>query len=292
MVDEETPLTGGSSTLGQKVIVLNIERIRFWGLLGGAALLLTGVFVSTFAVVFPETDTPSSFWDKLFHGAPSDFDSKQTFIYKMFGFNHTCTMLDFNPSKTISALIIMLHTVPCCFFVVCHYLRITAQTDPKYDSLKKVTNIFTPIQFLVFLYFYMVFVNSPDGVYGTPEGMTKFTLHYIPYMLWQLGMLLMGIQQCWFIHLKGMVPFSWITVDMMWTYVQFLIVLFCVYCYFCWSFILGSPAWDTHTSLLGKRAAQTIMYTWDIAAVVVPTIMAWVESTDGNDTMFVFKELQ
>ena len=35
MVDEETPLTGGSPTLGQKVIVLNIERIRFFGLLGG-----------------------------------------------------------------------------------------------------------------------------------------------------------------------------------------------------------------------------------------------------------------
>jgi len=291
MVDEETPLTGGSPTLGQKVIVLNIERIRFFGLLGGAVLLFTGLFVSTYAVNFPVKENPSSFWDKLLHGAPSDFDSTQTFIYQLFGFNHTCTLLDFNPSKTIAALIIMLHTLPCCFFVVCHYLRITAQTDPKYANLQKTTVILTPIQFIVFIYFYMVFVNSPDGEYGTEEGMHKFTLHYLPYMLWQLGMLLMGIQQCWFIALKGMIPFSWITPLMMWRYVQFMIFLFIVYSWFCWSFILGSPAWDTSTPM-GLLLAKTIMYGWDIVAVVVPTVMAWYESTDGNDTMLVFKELQ
>lgn len=291
MANEGTPLVGGGSNLGEMTIRLNIERIRFWGLLGGAALLMTGTFVSTFAVVFPPKPDPSSFFDKLFRGAPSDFDTTQTFIYQLFHFNHTCTMLDFNPSKTISALIIMLHTIPINFFVVCHYLRITSHNEPEFDNIKKVSKIFTPLQFIFFSYFYMVFVNSPDGEYGTKEGMTKFTLHYIPYMTWQLGMLLMAIQQCWYIQLKGLVPFSWISVTMLWRYCQFLMVMFIVYTAFCWSFILEHPLWNTESGI-GNTFAKIVMYTWDISAVVVPTVFAWVESTDGNDTMFVFKELQ
>lgn len=293
MVDEESPLTGGRrGGLGTMEIKLNIERIRFWGLMGGAVLLLTGTFVSNYAVVFPAKDNPSTFWDKLFHGAPSDFDSTQTFIYQMFGFNHTCSMLDFNPSKTIAALIIMLHTIPVNFFVVCHYLRITSHTHPKYDNLKMCTKFMTPCQFIFFTYFYMVFVNSPDGEFGTAEGMKKFTMHYIPYMTWQLGMMMMAIQQCWYISLKGVIPFSWVTPLMMWRYVQLMMVMFVAYTYFCWSFILGSPAWETHKGGVGKLAALCIMYGWDIISVGIPTIFAWCESTDGNDTKFVFSELQ
>ena len=95
----------------------------------------------------------------------------------------------------------MLHIIPVNVFVICHYLRVTSQSDPKYDNLKKVTKIFTPLQFVFISYFYMVFVNSPDKEFGTPEGTLAFTLHYIPYCLWQLGMLLMAIQQCWYLHL-------------------------------------------------------------------------------------------
>jgi len=291
MADEETPLVGGGNTLGQRTIRLNIERIRMWGLLGGAALLMTGTFVSTFVVVFPAHDDTSSFFDKLFRGAPSDFDTTQTFIYQLFHFNHTCTMLDFNPAKTISALVIMFHTIPVNFFVVCHYLRITSHTEAKYDTLKKLTTIFTPIQFVFFAYFYMVFVNSPDGETGTKEGMTKFVLHYIPYMTWQSGMVLMAIQQCWYLVLKEQIPFSWLSPAMLWRYCQLLMAMFVLYCAFCWSFILGHPLWNTEAGI-GNTAAKCIMIGFDVIAVVVPTVMAYFESKDGNDTLFVFKELQ
>ena len=292
MVDEETPLTGGVG-LGTKTITLNIERVRFYALLGGAVLLLTGKFVTTFGVVFPKEmhPDPSSMWDKLFNGAPSDFTEKETFIYKLFGFNHTCTLLDFNPSKTVAALIIMLHTLPLSFFVICHYIRVMSHTEPIFKGLQTYSSIASPIQFIVFTYFYMVFVNSPDGEFGTPEAMTSFTLHYIPYMSWQLGMLLMGIQQCWYIYLKDQVPFSWVSRDMMWNYCVFMMVVFVIYTYFCWSFILGAPAWETHYGP-GRGLAIFLMYLWDVIAVIVPTVFAYYESIDGNDSSITFKELQ
>jgi len=291
MVDEETALVQGGSHIGKHVYKINIERIRFFGLLGGAVLLGTGYFVSTYAVVFPPKDDPSSFWDKVTRKAPSDFDTTQTFIFKMFHFNHTCTFLDFNPSKTIAALIIQLHTLPLMFFVVCHYLRIQAQTNPVYDNLKIVTKIFSPISFITLAYFYMVFVNSPNGEFGTDDGMLKFTLHWIPYMCWQLGMLLMAVQQCWFIACKGDFPLPWITPKLMFAYVQFMLVMFIIYGSFVWSFIFNKPLWDTHAGTPGAVAAKLIMFVWDLIAAIVPTIFAFIESRDGNDTVFTFHEL-
>mmetsp|Transcript_15755 Transcript_15755/g.22404 ORF Transcript_15755/g.22404 Transcript_15755/m.22404 type:complete len:292 (-) Transcript_15755:90-965(-) len=291
MVDEETPLNRGSNSLGKISFVMNIERIRFFGLMGVVALLFVGAFTSHYAVVYPPKEDPSSFWDKLFHGAPSDFEASQTFIFKLFHFNHTCSVLDFNPSKTLSALVIMLHTIPINFFVICHYLRITSHTEPKFVNLTKFTKVATPIQFIFFTFFYMVFVNSPDGEFGTDEGMRKFALHYAFYAFWQFGMLLMAIQQCWYIHLKEMIPFPWVTPKMMWIYLKFMVVLFVIYTWFCVSFIVDRPAWDTNGGF-GRFFAITIMYTWDVVAVVIPSIFAWYESSDGADTKFTFEELQ
>mmetsp|Transcript_17131 Transcript_17131/g.37181 ORF Transcript_17131/g.37181 Transcript_17131/m.37181 type:complete len:292 (+) Transcript_17131:109-984(+) len=291
MVDEETPLTGGK-VYGTKTMQFNIERIRLFGLLGAVVLILVGTFVSKYAVVFPPKDDPSTFLEKLM-GAPSDFVSEKTFIYQFFGFNHTCSMLDFNPSKTISALIIMLHIMPMDFFIICHYLRVTTQTDPKYDNLKKVTKIFSPLEFAFMTYFYLVFVNSPDGVYGTHAGTMKFIAHYTPYMLWQLGMVMMAIQQCWYIALKDMIPLSWVTKEMMWTYCQMMMVMFVVYTVFCWAFIVGSPLWPTTSDHpVGQFVAKCVMYGWDLISIAIPAYFAYLESSDGNDTQFTFKELQ
>lgn len=290
MTDEETPLTGGR-TFGSRKIAFNLEMIRFFALLGGIALLITGKTVSNFAVVFPAKSDPSSVWDKLFNGAPSDFDPTKTFIFQLFGFNHTCTVLDFNPSKTISALVIMLHTMPLCFFVLCHYMRVTSHTDPCFKNLQRFTTIFTPFQFIAFTYFFMVFVNSPDGEHGTPEGMRKFVFHYVPYMCWQLGMLLMAVQQCWYIYLKDQIPYECITKDMLWGYIVFMGILFVIYTYFCWSFIYGKPAWDTFSEP-GRTLGIIIMYTWDFVAVVIPLVFAHKEAQDGKDSEIVFNELQ
>lgn len=290
MADEESPLTGGVQDGGKKSIMINIETIRFWGLLAGGALLMSGLFFSTYMVNFPVHDNPSTFMDKLLHGAPSDFDATQTYIYKMFHFNHTCSLLDFNPSKTVSALVLQLHTLPVIVFVICHYCRIQIQLDPKFDNLKMATKYFSPFQFLTLLYFYMVFVNSPYGEYGTKEALHNFILHYIPYMLWQMGMLLMAIQQCWFISLKGRIPFTWVTKEYLWYYVQFLMVMFVIYTAFVWSFVFSMPLWNTATQP-GNFIAKLIMYTWDVASVVIPTVFAWYEAKESDESIITFYEI-
>uniref|UniRef100_A0A6T9ZJV4 Uncharacterized protein n=1 Tax=Pseudo-nitzschia delicatissima TaxID=44447 RepID=A0A6T9ZJV4_9STRA len=188
----------------------------------------------------------------------------------------------------------MLHTIPTSLFVVCHYFRIQSHTNPIFANLKKFSKIATPIEVIATAYFYMVFVNSPDGEYDTQEGMTKFILHYIPYMCWQLGLLLMAIQQCWYICLKRMIPAplkAFVTPEIMYRYCQMLCVLFVIYTWFCWSFIAGSPAWDT-TSGIGLHFAKFIMYFWNFCAVLVPAIFAYFESNDGDDFCITFQELQ
>ena len=290
MADEETPLTSGRP-LGSRKITFNLEKIRMFALLSVAVFLITGKAVSKFAVVFPTKSDPSTVWDKVFNGAPSDFIPEETFIYKLFGFNHNCTIVDFNPAKTISALIfVMFFTMPACFFVICHFLRITSHTEVCFKNLQRYSKIATPIEFTVFTYFCMVFVNSPVGEYGTPEGTLKFTLHYIPYVGWQLGLLLMAIQQSWYMYLRNRLPFSWVTKGVLLFNIKLMVVVFIVYTYFVCSFIIGSPAWDTFSEP-GRTAGITLMYTWDVLAIVIPTLFAYSECKYGNDSEIIFNEL-
>ena len=290
MADEETPLTSGRP-LGSRKITFNLEKIRMFALLSVAVFLITGKAVSKFAVVIPTKSDPSTVWDKVFNGAPSDFIPEETFIYKLFGFNHNCTIVDFNPAKTISALIfVMFFTMPACFFVICHFLRITSHTEVCFKNLQRYSKIATPIEFTVFTYFCMVFVNSPVGEYGTPEGTLKFTLHYIPYVGWQLGLLLMAIQQSWYMYLRNRLPFSWVTKGVLLFNIKLMVVVFIVYTYFVCSFIIGSPAWDTFSEP-GRTAGITLMYTWDVLAIVIPTLFAYSECKYGNDSEIIFNEL-
>lgn len=287
--DEGTPLVGVAPGFKKQKLVVNVEFLRFFGLSMGIVLLAVGTFMSMYMVVFPPHDDTHTFMQKL-AGAKSDFDTTQTYIYKLFHFNHTCTMLDFNPAKTCAALVIMLHTLPCLAFVILHHAQVLGQTHPKFDNLKKMSNVFSPIQFIVFLYFYMVFVNSPNGEYGTRDGKLRFTFHYIPYMLWQMGILLMAIQQNWYISLKEEIPISWITKDMVWGYCVFLMIMFIVYSCFVWSFIFEAPLWNTQVPF-GKFCAKLIMYGWDICAVLVPMCFAYVEAKRNNPNVIEFYEM-
>ena len=100
----------------------------------------------------------------------------------------------------------------------------------------------------------------------------------------------MAVQQCWYMYLKDRLPFSWVTKGMLWFYLQFMMVLFIVYTYFVWSFVIGSPAWDTFSEP-GRTAAITMMHTWDIVAVIIPTLFAYMECKCGNDSQIIFNEL-
>mmetsp|Transcript_51740 Transcript_51740/g.58658 ORF Transcript_51740/g.58658 Transcript_51740/m.58658 type:complete len:299 (-) Transcript_51740:88-984(-) len=284
---EEDPIIGRGKCPNELSWKFNIEMLRFWGIILFIPFLVTGYVVTRFAVVFPPHDDISSVWDKIWNGAPSDFDETQTYVYQKFHFSHFCSVLDFNPAKTVSAILVMFHIIPICAFVIMHYFRVMSQTDPAFDNLKKATKIMTPIQFVFFLYFYLVFVNSPDGEINTPEGDNAFILHYIPYWLWQIAALLMAIQQCWYMSLKDSIP-EWLTAKSMWMYLQSIVALVFVYHVMVFSFILNVPIFNTEEGV-GRYTAMFIMWIEVVYAILIPAFFAYIQSKDGNDFEIVFK---
>lgn len=290
MVDEETPLTGGTKGTSEPVLRVNIERLRFVGLSAMIVLLIVGNIVTENFVVFPATDNPSSGWDKLLGRAPSDFHEEKTLIFWLFKFNHTCTVLDFNPSKTVSALLMMVHTVPIDLFIILSYYRIKGEND-NFKYLKIYAKYASIFQFVCVTYFYMVFVNSPDGEPNTQEGINSFIKHYIPYMLWQTAMFLMAIQQCWYISLKDVIPFPWISRRMLRIYLYSMGVMLVIYTWFIWSFIIGfgEGLWDTSTDF-GRICAMIVMWVWNGYCIIIPLICAWIEAgnADAAVTEIVF----
>jgi hypothetical protein len=270
MPDEGTPLVGPNGSKAKKLsITFNIEILRFYGLCAGMLLLAVGGFVTNVFVEFPKG---SGGWH------PEDI-----FIYKLFGFNHTCTLLDFNPAKTVSAIVIMFHSIPMMMFVVLSYYRI------KYDysqneiprALWLYSKITSPIIFICFTYFFMVFVNSPDG-----DSMIDFTLHYIPYMCWQTGMILQSIEQCLYIAHKDLIPFG-LSKGALKGYCVFMVGLGIYYTTFIWSFILGSPILDTSVPV-NNVFAQALMYSFDAVVVAIPAFFAYHSSKNGNVSIIDF----
>lgn len=142
--------------------------------------IISGLFVTTFFVVFPENDNPSSPWHKITRKAPSDFISTETYVYKLFGVKHSCSWVDFEPARSVAAVIQVLYQVPIMLFVILNYFRIGSESHPKFDKLRLFSKISSPFEFVFFAIFYMVFVNSPDGEYGTTEGRNQFLKHYFP----------------------------------------------------------------------------------------------------------------
>jgi hypothetical protein len=284
MVDEETSLIAGGSPARKKIRKkFNIEILRIMGLCGMIAMLIAGNVISWLFVNFPEKENPSSWQDKLFLRSPSDFDKTQTYIHMLFHFNHTCSVIDFEPAKSICAMILMFYEIPTLLFTILSYYRTQFEQDPKFDTLKTVNKILTPIQFFMTLYVYMVSVNPPNlppDTFGTYEADWLYFKHYLPFMGYQFSMLFMGIQQTWYICLTEAVPYQWVSVDVMRWYLKFFIGLTIYYTVFIWSFMPLVPPYtpilDT-TVPMEKIFAQVLMYLWLAMAVVIPLIFSFGE---------------
>jgi len=245
----------------------NIEWLRFWGLIAGSVLLITGTIVTNHFVEYPE--------------GSGGFDYKATFIYEIFHFNHTCTVLDFNPSRTVSGLVMMLHTIPMDLFIVLSYYR--AKHDYASEEIHKwlwyYYKITTPFNFIAMTYFYMVFVNPPMD-------MDSFILHYIPYMLWQIAMVLMAIGQCAYISQMDVTPFN-IPKLALRIYLFIVVLTGIYYTIFVWSFIGRSPILNTEITS-SRNFAVCLMYFFDFQVAIIPTIFAFNEAKNGNTQTIQF----
>jgi len=258
----------------------HLEQIRFWALAAGGVLLTLGKYVTTH-------NTDSGLIDA-------------GYIFATYHFRHTCVYLDYNPSRTMSALIVMLQTIPLDFFIVMFYFKVKQlflKGEIKPDSrLVKITGWATPFMFITQTYFFMVFVNHPDDntfhvpstenptstdkstwvmqdYYDYPLG---FIFHYLPYMLWQAGMILMAIQHNFYLIETDKLKKLHISKEALTIYNYFIIVAGFTYTLFVWSFIFGTPLWDT-TENPGKAVGIFAMYGFDVVVVLVPSAFAFIE---------------
>lgn len=284
MANELTPLTAG----GEKIrITYNIEKLRGFGLLAGMVMLIVGrqtsLWFNQFPVL-PEGEEPNSAFDIIFRGAESNFHPDKTYIVYLFHFIHTCVWIDNNPSKTMAAIFLMMAMVPLSMFVVLHHFRLKLQPGPEYDFLKKFSRPLTIFQVLSYMYFFLCLVNSPiqeEELYTDWRGTRQFILHYFPYMMFQLALLVMSIEQIAFLlQREGRMPFGLENhKGLIRFYLYFCWVLYIIYCLFIWSHIIGGPEggiWNAGTPS-GYKATAFIMLAFDICAAIIPAICAFAE---------------
>jgi len=264
--DEYDSDEGVAAPIGKMEMSFNIEILRMIGNAGVVIMLLVGRFLTR-------------------------LDMEETFIFKLFHFNHSCTYIDFNPAKSAAALVVMVHILPICLYVVMHYKRVQAETDTSFNNYKMANKILSPITFFCTLYFFMVFVNSPDKDFEEDGAMGLFVMHYIPYMFWQFGMMVMSIQQCWYLVLKDAIPFDFVTCKWLWGWCIFLFFYFIGYTVFVWSFILKHPVWNTETDI-GNAVALAIMWGFNVFYLIIPTIFSFKLWRNGSgDYKIVINEV-
>ena len=147
----------------------------------------------------------SAFWIrmKLFVEDKPGYDPKETAIYKIFGFNHSCNVMDHMPAREVAALMSIFCCYPFVLFHIISFFRIRYDflTDEIPEKCYTISKIVTPINILSSAYIFLWFVNIPDGEYG-------FVAHYLPYMAFQLMIVLTEIQQVEYMIAKNRIPFN------------------------------------------------------------------------------------
>jgi len=202
---------------------INLEILKVLGLscpLVGLALgfvvSLTTVFTSfNFGPIHMVCDT-----------CPKDLE--KTYIVKLFGFPHTCVMIDFNPGKTYVAIIFIVGMFLLTLFTILDQARLKRDyaAHPCLKNVVTFSQYTWKLRIFCFVVFPLCFVNSPaydpdpyfdptdptvtyKEMYADGEGAWwKFIKHYIPYFLWQLAVALMAIEQGYYHYLMGTMPFN------------------------------------------------------------------------------------
>ncbi len=131
----------------------------------------------------------------------SGVDPHTTAIYKLFGFNHICNVLDHEPSKTITAMLLPLWEVPFLFYVIFNFLRIQdaykENKAPLYTYI--ISAIFLPIEILLTVWVRIIYVWSPE---------VNFLYHYLPYIGLQLLLFLVAFDNALYFYAMRALPFK------------------------------------------------------------------------------------
>mmetsp|Transcript_53292 Transcript_53292/g.59597 ORF Transcript_53292/g.59597 Transcript_53292/m.59597 type:complete len:326 (+) Transcript_53292:254-1231(+) len=291
--DETSYLVGNRNPSVPEAWRINMNLLKAIGLLFPTVGLLLGFFLS-FKFVF--TPTP-----------PVGFSSKEfdkTFIVKLFGFPHTCVFIDENPSKSPVAFIFIIGMMILIIWTFLDHVRINRDYAAGETRLKHVAT-FSKYTWLFrvfcFVLFPLCFVNSPTydpdpyldpadptvtykQLYDDHQGAWfKFILHYIPYLLWQLAVALQAIEQAFYHHNMGTMPFG-ISKTAIKIYSGGMSLLFVYYTLWIVTFLCGVPFIghtvneDPYVEHDWKENKNTqwglfIMLLYDLLTVIIPLFL-------------------
>lgn len=130
-------------------------------------------------------------------------DPETTTIYSIFGFNHDCNLLDHEPSRTISAMLLPFWQVPFLLYIGFNFLRIRdAVKENKVPGyIYTLVKIFLPFELLFTIWFALVFVWSPVDNFS-------FVMHYLPYIGFQVLLALIAIENVLYFDAVKTLPFN------------------------------------------------------------------------------------
>ncbi|NEP12980.1 MAG: hypothetical protein F6K14_22800 [Symploca sp. SIO2C1] len=198
-----------------------------------------------------------------------EVDPHTTAIYKLFGFNHTCNVLDHEPSRTISAMLLPFWEIPFLLYVVFNFLRIQdayrEKKAPGYTFV--IAAILLPIEMLLTAWFRIVFVWSPE---------VNFLNHYLPYVGFQILLFLVAFENVLYFYAMKALPFK----NNRPLAIGYLILLFTVtflYVVIGLSTALGHPILDLLNNDGQRVFFQSLSKLYFVLAIPVPLLLSWLE---------------
>ena len=198
-----------------------------------------------------------------------EIDPHTTAIYKLFGFNHPCNLLDHEPSRTVSAMLLPFWEIPFLLYAVFNFLRIQdayrENKAPRYTFL--VSAFFLPIEILLIVWFRIVFVWSPE---------VNFLNHYLPYVGFQILLFLVAFENALYFYAMKALPFK----NNRLLASGYLIVLFVItflYVLIGLSTALGYPMLDLVNNAGERLFFRSLASLYTILAIPVPLCLSWFE---------------
>lgn len=266
---------------------LNIEVFRFVAFVNILSLFAVGKIVSDLYVFAPEVPGTT-----ILGMVPTGtHDVTDTKIYQMFGFNHLCNVVDFNPSKEIAAIMVFFHVFPMnCFLCLSHmrtYLAYKNKEVPKW--LLTYSTFSTPFCIIATGLIHLWFVNGPQMEY--PDGY-GFIGHYLPYMGFQISLGLVAIQQLHYYIAIDKIPFG-ISPALATFYVRFVIVvtLLCQLCVL--SIMMGHPILDSKAGgVEGTWERKAFVILGDVYAftgLIGPLVFSFADMRNGDTNTITFE---
>ena len=196
-------------------------------------------------------------------------DPHTTAIYKLFGFNHICNVLDHEPSRTITAMMWPLWEVPFLLYVVFNFLRIQdaykEKKVPQYSYT--VAAIFLPIEILLTVWVRIIYVWSPE---------VNFLNHYLPYIGLQTLLFLVAFENALYFYAMKALPFN----NNRTIGIGYLILLFVVtvlYTVIGISSAVGHPILDLVNDPGQRQLFKTLTNVYTVLVLPIPIIVSVLE---------------